>query len=108
MIVTDYGVPLMIGGKTKTISLMMYEEVIGQLDFGKGCVYGIFLFIPAIVAFVADILNKDKASSAFVKREVEEKHNKVKTTLSSVFCTLIALFDLLPIVSFLVLAFANS
>ena len=108
MIVTDYGVPLMIGGKTKTISLMMYEEVIGQLDFGKGCVYGIFLFIPAIVAFVADILNKDKASSAFVKREVEEKHNKVKTTLSYVFCTLIALFALLPIVSFLVLAFANS
>jgi len=108
MIVTDYGVPLMIGGKTKTVSLMMYEEVIGQLNFGKGCVYGVFLFLPAIVAFIADILNKDKASSAFVKRNVEKKTNKFTTIFAYAFCGLVSLFAILPIASFLVLAFAKS
>lgn len=108
MIVTDYGVPLMIGGKTKTISLMMYEEVIGQLDFGKGCVYGLFLLIPAIVAFIADMLNKDKAPSAFVKREVDMKKGRIKNVIAYAVCTVVSVFALLPIVSFLVLAFANS
>lgn len=40
MVVTDYGVPLIVGGKFSTIPVVMYQEVIGQLDFGKGAVYG--------------------------------------------------------------------
>jgi hypothetical protein len=50
MIITDYGVPLMVGGKFKTISVVMYQEVIGQLNFGNGCVYGALLLIPAVIA----------------------------------------------------------
>ena len=108
MIITDYGVPLMISGKTKTLSLMMYEEVIGQLNFGKGCVYGIFLLIPAIIAFLVDILNKDNRSSSFVKREVGKKKNKLQIILTYSLCISVSLFVLLPIASFLLLAFTKS
>lgn len=108
MIVTDYGVPLMIGGKIKTISLMMYEEVIGRLDFGKGCVYGLFLLVPAIVAFIADLVNKDKAPSAFVKREVGMKNGALRHVIAYIVCVVVALLAILPILAFLVLAFASS
>ncbi len=108
MIVTDYGVPLMIGGKTKTVSLLMYEEVIGQLDFGRGCFYGIVLLIPAVIAFLVDLFNKDKASSAFIKRSDGIATNKGRTIAATIFCTLIALFTLLPLFSFLILAFSRN
>ena len=42
MIVTDYGVPLMIGGAYKTLPVIMYEEVIGRLDFAQGACLGCF------------------------------------------------------------------
>ena len=108
MIVTDYGVPLMIGGKTKTLSLMMYEEVIGQLDFGKGSVYGAFLLIPAIIAFITDLLNKERASAAFVHKDLQKKSFSIREGFALTVCALVSLFALLPIFSFVVLAFAKS
>ncbi len=108
MIVTDYGVPLMIGGKTKTLSLMMYEEVIGQLNFGRGSVYGAFLLIPAIIAFITDALNKERASTAFVKKESQDHKHSAREVIALIVCALVSLFALLPILSFVVLAFAES
>lgn len=63
---TDYGVPLMVGGKFKTLPMVMYQEVIGQLDFGKGSVYGVILLTPAIIAFLLDLVNKNNSNSSFV------------------------------------------
>lgn len=107
MIITDYGVPLMIGGKAKTLSLMMYEDVIGQLDFAKGGVYGAVLLIPAIIAFITDIINKDKGSNSYVHKTTESK-NTVANIIATVFCVLISLIAILPIISFVILAFAKS
>lgn len=108
MIVTDYGVPLMIGGTTKTVSILMYEEAVGQLKFGRGCVYGILLLIPAIVAFVTDLLNKDRASSAFVKKQEGMKCSKGKNAVAYVICTVVSILALLPIVAFIILAFVKN
>lgn len=108
MIITDYGVPLMIGGTTKTVSLLMYEEVIGQLKFGRGCVYGMILLIPAIAAFVIDLFNKDKASSAFVKRDGGRKSSKAQNAFAYVMCIAVSLAALLPIAAFAVLSFVKS
>ena len=56
MIITDYGVPLMIGGNYTTLPVMMYQEIVGLLDFGKGSVIGSMLLLPAVAAFVIDVL----------------------------------------------------
>ena len=58
--VTDYGVPLMVGGKTTTLPVLMYQEVIGLLNYDTGVAIGFVLLIPAIVAFLIDVLNADK------------------------------------------------
>ena len=108
LIITDYGVPLMVGGKYTTIATVMYQEVIGQLDFGKGAVYGTVLLIPAVIAFVVDVLNKDRGNSGFVTKRCEVSHNKLVCAASYSWCTLISVLTLLPLAAFVVLAFTTD
>lgn len=105
LIVTDYGVPLMVGGRYQTIPAVMYQEVIGQLNFGKGSVYGCLLLIPAVAAFIIDLLNKDRASSSFVSKPIEPSNRVSAKLLAYVLCVAVCLFVLLPIASFVILAF---
>lgn len=107
MIITDYGVPLMVGGKFKTLSVLMYQEVIGQLDFSSGSVYGAILLIPAVISFLFDLLNKDKGNTAFVLKPVKMNDNKISLAVAYIFCGIMAIFTLLPIVSFLILGFTK-
>ncbi len=108
MIITDYGVPLMIGGRYTTLSVVMYQEVIGRLNFGIGSVYGVILLVPAVIAFIADILNKDKGSINFVNKPFEPDNTKWKKILSYLFCVFISMVTLIPIFSFVILAFVKK
>lgn len=82
MIVTDYGVPLMIGGKYITLPVMMYQDVIGMLDFGKGSVIGMVLLIPAVIACVFDMLNRDKGNLTFVIKPFKIKKNRIRDMIA--------------------------
>lgn len=108
MIITDYGVPLMVGGKYTTIATVMYQEVIGQLDFGKGAVYGSFLLVPAVIAFIIDLLNKDRANSGYVTKPCGITKNKFVSAISYGYCTLVSVATLLPLVAFVLLAFTSD
>lgn len=107
LILTDYGVPLIVGGKLNTLPVLMYQEVIGLLDFGKGAVIGSVLLFPAIIAFVLDILNKDKSSSSYVSKEMSIKDNKKRDALANVFVIIIILMLMTPIMAFVVLTFTS-
>lgn len=108
LIVTDYGVPLMIGGKYTTIPVVMYQEVIGQLDFGKGSVYGSLLLIPAIIAFILDVLNREKNTNSFVPKRYIPSNRLLNRILAYIVCCLGTMFTLLPILSFVLLSFAKD
>ena len=108
MIITDYGVPLTIGGKYITIPVLMYQEVIGQLDFAKGAIYGAILLIPAFIAFVLDYLNKDKGNDNFVSKGFTLINNKIFSILSFLYSIIISLFTLLPIMSFIIIGFTSD
>lgn len=108
LIITDYGVPLIIGGKYITVPVLMYQEVIGQLNFGKGSIYGSILLIPALIAFIFDVLNKDKGNSSFVTHGFVIARNKIRDAFSYVICILISLFIMLPLFSFVVMSFVNK
>lgn len=108
LVITDYGVPLMVGGKYMTISTVMYQEVIGQLNFSKGSVYGCILLVPAIIAFFIDLFNKDQGNSNYAIKPFEPDNRLVMKIFANVFCGLTSLFAILPILSFLVLGFAKN
>ena len=108
LIVTDYGVPLMVGGKYVTLPVLMYQEVIGQLDFGRGSVYGTLLLLPAVIAFLFDLNNKDKGNMTFIIKP-HSRSNKVSSKIAAyIGCSTAAVFVLLPIMSFILLAFSKD
>lgn len=108
LIITDYGVPLMVGGKYVTLPVVMYQEVIGQLNFGKGAVYGSILLLPAVIAFVIDLLNKDKGNSSFVIKPHQRSNGRLQKAFSYVGCTAVCVFVILPIATFVMLAFSKD
>ncbi len=107
MIITDYGVPLMVGGKFQTLPVTLYQEVIGQLHFGKGSVYGLLLLIPAVIGFLFDFFNKDKGNSSYNTGSALIKKNVWRDTVAYIFCGAVGVFTIMPIAVFAVLAFAK-
>ena len=108
LIITDYGVPLMIGGKYTTIPVVMYQEVIGQLNFGKGSVYGALLLIPAVMAFIIDLLNQDKGNSSYAPKKYVPSGNVLAKVFGYIMCGIATLYTLMPIMSFVLLSFSKD
>ena len=108
MIITDYGVPLMVGGKYMTLPVMMYQDVIGMLDFGKGSVIGMILLIPALIACVLDMANRDKGNTAFVGKPYGIRQNKRRDLIAKGIICLVVIAFFLPIGSFSILGFINK
>ena len=107
MIVTDYGVPLSVGGKFKTLPVMLYEEAVGQLNYSVGSVIGLVLLVPAIAAFLFDLFNKDKGNASYVQRSYHTK-NKWRDPLGYTVVSVCSLMVILVVFSFVIQAFAKS
>lgn len=108
MIVTDYGVPLMVGGKTLTLSVLMYNKAVSMIDYSSGSVIGAFLLLPAIVAFVVDLVSKDKGQAKFVTESFAPNKNKLANALAYLFCIGVTICVLAPIAMFLVMVFETK
>lgn len=108
LIVTDYGVPVMVGGKYNTLPMMMYTEVIGRLDFSKGSVIGMVLLVPAVVAFVFDFISRDTRSSGFVNKFFTLKKSIGREIFAYSFLTVVSIAILYPIITFAGLTFNKN
>lgn len=108
LVITDYGVPLMVGGKYMTLPVMMYQDVIGMLDFGKGSVIGMILLIPALIACILDISNRDKGNSAFVGKPMTIAENRRRDAFAVAVIVTIVILICLPIGSFSILGFLKQ
>ena len=51
LVVTDFGIPKVIGGQMNVLSLEAYKQVIGQQNFSKGAIIGVLLLLPAVLSF---------------------------------------------------------
>lgn len=100
MIFTDYGVPLVVGGKILTIPVYMYREVIGLLDFSKGAIIGIILLIPAVIAFVLDLKSEENANASTVTKQFVVEVNKGRDYFAYAFCGIVIFLISLPIMAF--------
>lgn len=107
MVVTDYGVPTIVGGKCKTISVLMYEEVVGRVDFARGAVYGLILLVPAVVAFVADLISRTAEVSTSTPTPPSKSEGRASLTAAYLFCGVISILVLLPILSSVMMAFSR-
>ncbi|MDO8876400.1 MAG: putative 2-aminoethylphosphonate ABC transporter permease subunit [Pseudolabrys sp.] len=92
LVVTDFGVPKVIGGQYNVLATDIYKQVIGQQNFRMGAVVGLLLLLPAVFSFAIDQWVQRKQSAAMSSRAVayEPKPDFVVDTAFLVICGLIA------------------
>lgn len=105
LIITDYGVPIMVGGKFTTLSVLMYQEVIGRLNFDSGVAIGTVLILPAILAFVVDLLTSGEGNLSFSAHPKRVDRNLGRDVCGWVLLVALAVFLVSPLVAFSVVAF---
>ena len=54
LVVTNFGLPKVIGGQYNMLAVDIYKQVIGQQNFEMGAVVSVILLVPAILAFAVD------------------------------------------------------
>ena len=54
LVITDFGIPKVIGGDFNVLATDVFKLVIGQQDFAKGAVVALLLLLPAVLTFAVD------------------------------------------------------
>lgn len=93
LVVTDFGVPKVIGGNTQMLATDIYKQVIGQQNLSMGAVVAMLLLVPAGLAFAAERHLRAKQAATMTVRAVPlvpQPHAPLDRALL-VYCSLIAL-----------------
>ncbi len=70
LVITDFGLPKVIGGQFNMLAVDIYKQVIGQQNFEMGAVVSVVLIIPAIFAFALDRYVQSKQVATLSSRSV--------------------------------------
>jgi iron(III) transport system permease protein len=54
LVMTDFGIPKVIGGNFNVLATDIFKLVIGQQDFARGAVVALLLLAPAVLTFAVD------------------------------------------------------
>lgn len=104
MVFTDYGVPLMTGGKVMTLPVYMYREVIGLMNFSSGAFIGVLMLIPAFAAFLLDLKKNNTASSGTLGTSYVVKKNARRDLIANIICIVTLFCICLPLFAFALLS----
>jgi iron(III) transport system permease protein len=73
LVMTDFGIPKVIGGNFNMLATDVFKLVIGQQDFQRGAVVGLLLLTPAVLTFGIDWLVQRKQTAMLGARAVPLK-----------------------------------
>lgn len=92
LVITDFGIPKVIGGQFNVLATDAYKQVIGQQNFEMGAVVGFVLLAPAVLAFVVDRMIQKRQVALLTARAVplEPKKRWQADLPAFLYCTLIA------------------
>ena len=92
LVITDFGVPKVIGGKYSVMATEIYNQVIGQQNFTMGATVSVVLLVPAVIAFVVDRLVQRRQYALLSARStpLQPVRRGLRDTLLFVYCALVA------------------
>ena len=92
LVITDFGVPKVIGGRYNVLATDVYKQVVGQQNFEMGAVVSLVLLLPALVAFIADRWVQRKQVALLSARAIpyQPKSEPLRDGLLFIFCTIVA------------------
>ncbi|MBC8057877.1 MAG: ABC transporter permease subunit, partial [Rhizobiales bacterium] len=70
LVMTDFGIPKVIGGNFNMLATDVFKLVIGQQDFQRGAVVGLLLLVPAVLTFAVDWAVSRKQTAMLSARAV--------------------------------------
>jgi iron(III) transport system permease protein len=70
LVITDFGIPKVIGGQFNVLATDAYRAVVGQQNFEMGAVVGMILLVPAVTAFLVDRLVNRRQVALLTSRAV--------------------------------------
>jgi iron(III) transport system permease protein len=96
LVITDFGIPKVIGGDFNVLATDIFKLVIGQQDFQRGAVVAMFLLAPALITFVVDRLVQRKQTSMLTARAVPYSPRPARgfDLAMAGYCSLVALLML--------------
>ncbi len=96
LVITDFGVPKVIGGQFNVLATDVYKQVIGQQNFQMGAVVSVVLLLPAVLAFVVDRIVQRKQVALLSARAValEPKPSTRFDLAMFAFCAVVAVIIL--------------
>ncbi|MGI9524858.1 MAG: putative 2-aminoethylphosphonate ABC transporter permease subunit [Hyphomicrobiaceae bacterium] len=92
LVITDFGIPKVIGGQFNVLAVDIYKQVIGQQNFQMGAVVSVVLLIPAVAAFVVDRIVQRRQVALLSSRSVpyQPKSSTLFDGLMLAYCCLIS------------------
>lgn len=90
LVITDFGVPKVIGGQYSVLALEAYKQVIGQQNFPRGAVIGVLLLLPALFSFAIDHFAQRRQQALLTARAqpLQLRRQPLRDALAFSFCTL--------------------
>ncbi|TDR82989.1 putative 2-aminoethylphosphonate ABC transporter permease subunit [Paludibacterium purpuratum] len=70
LVMTDFGVPILVGGDVDVLAVEAYKQVIGQQNFPRGAVIGLMLLLPALLSFLLEQRLARRQQAALTARAV--------------------------------------
>jgi iron(III) transport system permease protein len=91
LVITDFGIAKVIGGRFNVLATDIFKQVIGQQNFEMGAVVGFVLLIPAVVAFAANRITERRQVALLSARAVplEPKPEARRDWLLFGFCAVV-------------------
>ena len=96
LVITDFGVPKVIGGNFNVLATDVFKLVIGQQDFQRGAVVALLLLAPAVLTFSVDHLVQRKQTAMLSARAVPLRPKPAPgfDAAMTAYCTTVALLML--------------
>jgi iron(III) transport system permease protein len=97
LVITDFGIPKVIGGNFNMLATDVFKLVIGQQDFQRGAVVALLLLAPAALTFGVDRIVSARQTAMLTARAVpyRPKPRALRDRLLTAYCVIIALLVLL-------------
>ncbi|EPL4220440.1 putative 2-aminoethylphosphonate ABC transporter permease subunit [Acinetobacter baumannii] len=91
-VLTDFGIPKVIGGSFNMMALDVYKQIIGQQNMSMGAVISILLLLPAVFVFIFDRIQSKRHArfQAFQTKPYVSASNKKLEVVLSIFCGLVS------------------
>lgn len=77
LVITDFGVPKVVGGQTGVLATDIYKQVVGQQNFQMGAVVGFVLLIPAVLSFAVERRVRRRQAAAMSARATPHRPEPV-------------------------------